>query len=344
MFHEPPWDVHEDIVGIHGGISYEEIIWESPDGNVSNATEIVDGTRVAGPNSALNLHFKLTADFNLSQPSYLQFSPRDRINDEMGDSLCVQDVSRRFDLLQHTYFNATRNYTSGRFGVTRLFAPANYGEYHLILFQGVECTSEDAMANCTVAAHEQREDKFVERFINVFDQDDDDDSVSNATMCVAIRAALEVDVVNMTAYWVNQTVLEELGCNVSSLVPVRNAHTLFFSEYLEGLQNNKYIEIYNPTCGDFDMSTVEVWLLSNGGDWNSPNNRISLSGTLAHDETFTVCNSQLGGLLSLCDFDSSDISFGGDDAVGLAVSGVLVDTVGTDGADPGIGAPLPRTL
>ena len=33
------------------------------------------------------------------------------------------------------------------------------------------------------------------------------------------------------------------------------AQTLFFSEYAEGSSNNKYLEIYNPTNADIDLST-----------------------------------------------------------------------------------------
>lgn len=34
-----------------------------------------------------------------------------------------------------------------------------------------------------------------------------------------------------------------------------NAQTLFFSEYAEGSSNNKYLEIYNPTNAEIDLST-----------------------------------------------------------------------------------------
>ncbi|MEJ6685975.1 MAG: lamin tail domain-containing protein [Crocinitomicaceae bacterium] len=42
---------------------------------------------------------------------------------------------------------------------------------------------------------------------------------------------------------------------------------LLISEYSEGSSNNKYIELFNGTGSDVDLSSYEVWKISNGGSW-----------------------------------------------------------------------------
>jgi len=51
---------------------------------------------------------------------------------------------------------------------------------------------------------------------------------------------------------------------------------LFFSEYAEGSSNNKYIEIYNGTGTDVDLSGYSLSSCSNGcnttDEWDYPDN------------------------------------------------------------------------
>ena len=118
------------------------------------------------------------------------------------------------------------------------------------------------------------------------------------------------------------------------------ATDLFISEYAEGSSNNKYIEIYNGTGSDIDLSSYEIWRISNGGNWNE--GTISLSGTLVSGDVYIIYNSSSATGISVPgDLSSGSILHNGDDAVGLAksISGTmtLIDAVGTDGADPGTG-------
>ena len=115
---------------------------------------------------------------------------------------------------------------------------------------------------------------------------------------------------------------------------------LLISEYSEGSSNNKYIELFNGTGSDVDLSSYEVWKIANGGSWTESS--LSLSGTLADGDVYVIYNSSSSGTISA----SGDITWGsanwnGDDAVGLAkdISGTftLIDAVGTDGSDPGSG-------
>ncbi|MBJ04837.1 MAG: hypothetical protein CMP65_02915, partial [Flavobacteriales bacterium] len=113
-----------------------------------------------------------------------------------------------------------------------------------------------------------------------------------------------------------------------------NAQDLFISEYAEGSSNNKYIEIYNGTGSDVDLSSYEMWKISNGGSWAE--STLSLSGTLASGDVYVLCNgSSDGTILAQCDEVWSQANFNGDDAIGLAKDGVLIDAVGQDGSDPG---------
>ncbi len=115
---------------------------------------------------------------------------------------------------------------------------------------------------------------------------------------------------------------------------------IYISEYIEGSSNNKAIEIYNAGADPVDLSLVEFWRISNGGDWvEGETNAVALSGTLAAGDVYVVCNSSaIAEIQAVADLVGTTICyFNGDDAMGLAYNGVLIDVVGTEGADPGTG-------
>lgn len=131
--------------------------------------------------------------------------------------------------------------------------------------------------------------------------------------------------------------------NVSAGGPQGCASELFFSEYVEGgaLGSDKALEIANFTGADVDLSSYLIWGIQNGGSF--PGNTIQLSGTLAHGDVYVLCatNWTHAG----CDLGSNNINFNGDDARALAKipsggaagDAVIIDTIGTDGPDPGDG-------
>ena len=124
--------------------------------------------------------------------------------------------------------------------------------------------------------------------------------------------------------------LDDGSCNYS---PVGN---LFISEYAEGTSYNKYIEIYNGTGSSVDLSDYDIWKITNGGNW--PEFSLSLTGTLANNEVYVICSSNSNvsaTILNTADTLWSSAIWNGDDAVGLAKNGVLIDAVG-NGVDPGI--------
>ncbi|MDP7430878.1 MAG: lamin tail domain-containing protein, partial [Flavobacteriales bacterium] len=113
---------------------------------------------------------------------------------------------------------------------------------------------------------------------------------------------------------------------------------LFISEYAEGSGYNKYIEIYNGSGIPVDLSAYEIWKVTNGGTW--PEYTLSLAGMLAHDDVYIICSSASSVnsiITTAADLTWSQANWTGDDAVGLAKNGLLIDVVGKDGPDPGSG-------
>lgn len=109
---------------------------------------------------------------------------------------------------------------------------------------------------------------------------------------------------------------------------------LFFSEYVEGSSNNKYLEIYNGTGKDVDLSDYKVVLYSNGS--TTPGNTELLTGTLANGTTLVIRNSA-ATIYNGTAITSTVTYFNGDDAVALVKisNGAFVDIFGRIGEDPG---------
>ncbi|MDP5031396.1 ExeM/NucH family extracellular endonuclease, partial [Paraglaciecola sp.] len=111
--------------------------------------------------------------------------------------------------------------------------------------------------------------------------------------------------------------------------------TLFISEYIEGSSNNKAIEIYNNSSQSVDLSAENVVLarFSNGGTTAS---NINLTGTIAAFGTHVIAHTSANDQIkALADQLSGSVSHNGDDAYTLLVDGVVVDSFGQVGNDPG---------
>jgi endonuclease I len=110
------------------------------------------------------------------------------------------------------------------------------------------------------------------------------------------------------------------------------ATDLLFSEYIEGSGNNKALEIANNTGSSVSLSAYTIKKQTNGaGSWSTG---LALSGTLTNGSKFVVVNSSMS---SSCFPTSSanisttatELTFNGNDAVGLFKNGVLIDIIGT---------------
>ena len=107
--------------------------------------------------------------------------------------------------------------------------------------------------------------------------------------------------------------------------------SLFFSEYAEGSSNNKYLEIYNGTGVDVDLSEYSISSCSNGcdvdGEFDYPNNIVFSPGTiLPHGEVYVVCHpSASDGIAAECDQTFLYLS-NGDDFFALTEASDLLAT------------------
>ena len=120
--------------------------------------------------------------------------------------------------------------------------------------------------------------------------------------------------------------------NITTLAPSGTATDLMFSEYIEGSSNNKALEIANNTGAAVSLSIYTVKKQTNGaGTWSTG---IALTGTLNNGAKFVMVNSSIA--LACYNAASANVStggaemtFNGNDAVGLFKNGVLIDIIGT---------------
>lgn len=114
------------------------------------------------------------------------------------------------------------------------------------------------------------------------------------------------------------------------------ATDLIISEYVEGSGNNKYIELYNGTAANINLSQYELRLYVNGSGTATVGTP-AMTGTLAPGATIVYRNTSAtiyGGATTV----NSAVNFNGDDAIALyrtAAPVGFVDIVGNIGCDPG---------
>ncbi len=120
--------------------------------------------------------------------------------------------------------------------------------------------------------------------------------------------------------------------NVTTLANSSNASDLMFSEYVEGSSNNKALEIANNTGAAVSLSIYTVKKQTNGaGAWSTG---IALTGTLNNGAKFVMVNSSIAmacytAASANISTGGAEMTFNGNDAVGLFKNGVLIDIIGT---------------
>ncbi|CAM1334516.1 DUF5689 domain-containing protein [Tenacibaculum aestuariivivum] len=132
--------------------------------------------------------------------------------------------------------------------------------------------------------------------------------------------------------------INDYECTPVNTNPISN--DLFFSEYAEGTSNNKYIEIYNGTNNEVDLSIYKVELYINGGtDIYRSIDLSTLTNTkLKKEEVLVIYNVKAIDLIkNEGDITSGVTSFNGDDTVILKKNNTIIDVIGQIGEDPGKG-------
>jgi predicted extracellular nuclease len=110
---------------------------------------------------------------------------------------------------------------------------------------------------------------------------------------------------------------------------------LFFSEYVEGLSNNKALEIFNGTSSTIDLSDYRLETYFNGA---STYTQLLLNGSVASGDVFVVAHEQ--AVLGIAPDQTNNggaLSFNGDDAILLRriSDNAVLDVIGQVGFDPG---------
>lgn len=113
--------------------------------------------------------------------------------------------------------------------------------------------------------------------------------------------------------------------------PTPSGTELYISEYVEGTKgSNKFIEIYNPTDKEIDLSAYVLNCASNGKTWGNETSYTyqQLEGTIAPKSVIVYQNAKAdlytsGKPCNACGFNGEK-----NDAVGLFKGGVLIDVFG----------------
>ena len=141
----------------------------------------------------------------------------------------------------------------------------------------------------------------------------------------------------------------EVWTDLGSHTSTSTASGLFFSEYAEGSSSNKYLEIYNGTGVDVDLSGFSISTCNNGcdveGEFDYPDNVTFAAGTIiANGDVFVMAHPNSDPPILA---EADDISFSyfsnGDDFQALTLAGAtanqytIIDKIGDFGDDPGSG-------
>ena len=118
-----------------------------------------------------------------------------------------------------------------------------------------------------------------------------------------------------------------------------SAQELFFSAQAEGSSNNKYLEVFNPSCAVVPLGNYGIRSVTNGGEDFEHDLAFDDGAQIAAGGTWVICDPRAdASILANCDQQHRYLS-NGDDAFALVTSGgtQVLDIIGAVGEDPGAG-------
>jgi len=136
-----------------------------------------------------------------------------------------------------------------------------------------------------------------------------------------------------------------ININMPQASSAGNCSDIFISEYAEGSSNNKYIELYNASNGDIDLSNYFFYLLPNGGVQNTSGSyskisRYFINRTIPSHKTVVLFNGGLNATALAAVAAAGDTvrtgltAYNGDDAILiLNPNRQIVDMLGNYGED-----------
>lgn len=143
---------------------------------------------------------------------------------------------------------------------------------------------------------------------------------------------------SLTALSITAVTLTALPAMAFAVSPTKSttsktSTSLIISEYVEGSSTNKAVEIYNTTAAEISLDDVVVEAYFNG---STTATALKLSGTLGAGKTFVVGSAPDGSaLVDKLDQRETRGLWNGDDALVLKRAGVVLDSLGQVGVDPG---------
>lgn len=111
---------------------------------------------------------------------------------------------------------------------------------------------------------------------------------------------------------------------------------VFFSEYVEGISNNKALEIYNFTDSTVELQAYGYKIESYLNGSSEVSNTVNLNGTINAGDVYVVAHSSSTVNAEVVD-QYYDFSFNGNDAVVLKMGDLILDRIGQVGFTPGTG-------
>lgn len=132
------------------------------------------------------------------------------------------------------------------------------------------------------------------------------------------------------------------GCSASTSTSISGevtfapCHSLFISEVIEGLGNDKSVEIYNPTSSSVSLANYKIKIYNNGSGSPSSTIDLDLSKTIAAYGTYVLSHSSASSaILAKSDQTNSIVNFDGNDAIALDYNTTHLDIFGKIGHNPG---------